>query len=106
MMEWSRARFNHIAYAVLSLTANMHTPDCITEHGYVLYANMVVFTTMIISLYTAELTSIVLQGESSARRNIRGLVRSGKPFSVVDGGPSQQLAFEYPDADYNVLPKI
>jgi hypothetical protein len=31
MMEWSRARFNHIAYTVLSLTANMHTPDCITE---------------------------------------------------------------------------
>jgi hypothetical protein len=105
MMEWSRARFNHIAYTVLSLTANMHTPDCITGGTYILYANMVVFTTMIISLYTAELTSIVLQEKVPLGVNIRGLVESGKPFSVVDGGPSQQLAFEYPDADYNVLPQ-
>jgi hypothetical protein len=37
--------------------------------------------------------------------NIRGIVNSGVPFSVVDGGPSQQMAFEYPNDTYSVLPQ-
>jgi hypothetical protein len=37
--------------------------------------------------------------------NIRGVVNSGVPFSVVDGGPSQQMAFEYPNDTYSVLPQ-
>jgi hypothetical protein len=35
--------------------------------------------------------------------NIRGVVNSGVP-SVVDG-PSQQMAFEYPNDTYSVLPQ-
>lgn len=105
IMEWHRARFNHVAYSFLSLMANMHTPNCIAGGTYVLYANMVIFTSMILALYTAELISTILQEKVPAGVNIRGVVNSGVPFSVVDGGPSQQIAFEYPDATYSILPQ-
>jgi hypothetical protein len=51
---------------------------------------------MILALYTAELISTILQEKVPLGMNIRGVVNSGVPFSVVDGGPSQQMAFEYP----------
>lgn len=104
-MEWPRARFHHMGYTFLSLITHLHTPDCISGGTYVLYANMVVFATLILSLYTAELTSTILQDKIPLGTNIRGLVNSGRPFTVVDGGPLMQMKYEYPQAAYDVLPQ-
>lgn len=104
-MEWSRKRWRHIAYSFLSLTTNLHVPEDIAGGTYFLYMSMVVCSTMTIALYTAEVTSTILQEKTSPGLNIRGLVNSGKRFSVVDGGPSVQMAYEFPDAKYDVLPQ-
>jgi hypothetical protein len=82
----------------------MHTPDCIAGGTYVLYANMVIFTSMTRSVY-CRANIYDSPGKVPLGMNIRGVVNSGVPFSVVDGGPSQQMAFEYPNDTYSVLPQ-
>lgn len=103
VMEWRRSRWSNAPHTVLTLAANLHMAPDVMASTYTLYAAMVVCSTLMISLYTADMTSTVLQEKTLVGSNVKAVIASGKPFSAVVGGPVLQMGMEYPNAAFTTV---
>lgn len=103
LMEWRRSRWINAPHTFLTLAANIHMSTDIGIPAYTLYAAMVVCSTLTAALYTADLTSMVLQDKSLIGNNVKKVIAGGRPFSVVEGGPVQQMAYEFPAASFSIV---
>lgn len=100
MMEWRRSRWINAPHTMLTMAANIHMSQDVWISAYVLYTAMVVCSTLTVALYTADLTSTVLQEKVLVGRNVKKVIAGGMPFSVVEGGPVTQMGLEFPSAAF------
>jgi hypothetical protein len=94
-----------IQYAILTLTANMHRSHGVHASAYILYIALGICSTLLIALYTANLTSAVLQEKALIGNNVKKVIVSQLPFSVVAGGPVLQMGYEFPGHSRRFQPK-
>jgi hypothetical protein len=104
LMEWRRSRWTNAPHAFLTLAANIHMSSDVGIPAYTLYTAMVVCSTLTAALYTADLTSTVLQEKSLIGNNVKKVIAGGRPFSVVEGGPVTQMGHEFPAAAFAIVP--
>jgi hypothetical protein len=100
IMEWKRDGWASAPHALLTMAANMHRTDTVRAPAYILYITLAVCSTLLIALYSATLTSTVLQEKALIGNNVKKVIASKLPFSVVAGGPVTQMTYEFPETDY------
>jgi hypothetical protein len=104
VLERRRERWRTLCYSFLTLLANLHLPEDASAATFVLYTGMTLCSTMVVAVYTANLTASVLQERKLTGMNVRAFVNAGNRFSVAAGPPADQMALEYPGAAYNIVP--
>lgn len=108
VMERRRAGFMHVVFGIMSLTNNLTLADDYSAATHVLYVGMAICCTLMVAVYTADLTSWVLQEKEYVGVNVKALLAAGERFSVVEGGAAEQMVAQYPTAlpgqAYDVVP--
>jgi hypothetical protein len=82
--------------------ASLSWSPCISIHSVYRTRHML---HLLIALYTANLTSAVLQEKALIGNNVKKVIVSQLPFSVVAGGPVLQMGYEFPGHSRRFQPK-
>jgi hypothetical protein len=91
LLDETGNRRRHVLRGTMAISGQMDVPGDAGSSIYILYTTFGIFTMLVLSVYTADLTSYLTQQATQPTTRLKGLIDDKKAFYVMGGVSEVQL---------------